>query len=171
MRTSRAKPLLRDKIKNLSTLKTIISRLRQQGKKIVFTNGCFDLLHYGHVKYLEEAKRKGDILVVAINSDTSVRKIKGYKRPVINESDRLALIAALESVDFVVLFKEENPSKIIKLLKPHILVKGADWRKDSIVGKDFVLGYGGKVSTVKLAKGRSTTNLIKKIVQIYAPKN
>ena len=158
--------MLKEKISNLSTLKKIISRLKKAGKKVVFTNGCFDLLHYGHVKYLQDARRKGDILVVAVNSDSSVRKIKGKKRPIVNEKDRLGIIAALQSVDYAVLFKEKTPLKVIKLLKPDILVKGADWDKNNIVGADYVAGTGGRVSTIKLIKGRSTTNLIKKIAKL-----
>jgi D-beta-D-heptose 7-phosphate kinase/D-beta-D-heptose 1-phosphate adenosyltransferase len=158
--------LLKEKIRNLSSLKKIISRIKKSGKKVVFTNGCFDLLHYGHVKYLEDAKRIGDVLVVAVNSDSSVRRIKGKNRPIVNEKDRLRLIAALESVDYAVLFKEKTPIKVIKLLKPDILVKGADWDKNNIVGADYVRGTGGRVSTVKLIKGRSTTNLIKKIAKL-----
>lgn len=169
MRTCRTGPLLK-KIKKINALKKIIFSLKAKGKKIVFTNGCFDLLHYGHIKYLEDAKSKGDILVVAINSDASVRRIKGEKRPIVNEKERLRLIAALESVDYVVIFKEDTPFKVIKLLKPDILVKGADWHKDNIVGRDFVLSYGGKVSSIKLVKGRSTTNLIRKIVHAFPDK-
>lgn len=159
--------MLKKKIKNLNALKKIILKLKKKGKKIVFTNGCFDLLHYGHVKYLEDAKRKGDVLIVAVNSDASLKKIKGNKRPIVNQKDRLSLIAALESVDYVVLFNKETPLEVIKELRPDILVKGADWDKKQIVGTDFVSGYGGRVSTVKLIKGRSTTNLIKKIVKIF----
>jgi D-beta-D-heptose 7-phosphate kinase/D-beta-D-heptose 1-phosphate adenosyltransferase len=167
MRTNRAGRCLKFKIKSLSALTKIISKLRNQGKKIVFTNGCFDLLHYGHVKYLQEAKKKGDILVVAVNSDNSVRKIKGNKRPIINEKDRLGLIAALESVDYVVLFKDVTPLEVIKKLKPEVIIKGADWSKFNIVGASLVLSYGGRVSTIKLVKGRSTTNLIKKIAKRF----
>jgi D-beta-D-heptose 7-phosphate kinase/D-beta-D-heptose 1-phosphate adenosyltransferase len=155
------------KVKNLAQLKRIISRLKITGKKIVFTNGCFDILHYGHAKYLEEAKRKGDILVVAVNSDSSVRKIKGNKRPLVNERCRLNLIAALESVDYVTLFNESTPLKVIKELKPDVLVKGADWNRNDIVGRDFVKGYGARVSTVRLVKGLSTTNLIRKITKAF----
>ena len=166
MRTGRASPLLKEKISNLSTLKKIISRLKKAGKKVVFTNGCFDLLHYGHVKYLQDARSKGDVLVVAVNSDSSVRKIKGKKRPIVNEKDRLGIIAALQSVDYAVLFKEKTPLKVIKLLKPDILVKGADWDKNNIVGADYVARTGGRVYTIKLIKGRSTTNLIEKIAKL-----
>ena len=156
---------LQSKIKNAPELKKKLLRLKAQGKTIVFTNGCFDLLHYGHVKYLEEAKGKGDYLVVAINSDASIRKIKGKRRPIVAEKDRLRIIAALESVDYVLLFNAETPLKIIKSLKPDILIKGRDWNKNNIIGSDNVLSCGGKVLTIKLAKGRSTTNLIRKIAQ------
>jgi len=132
---------------------------------VVFTNGCFDILHCGHAKYLEAAKRKGDILVVAINSDASVKRIKAKTRPIVGERNRLSLVAALESVDFVIMFKEDTPLKVIKEIRPDILVKGADWTKDEIVGGNFVNSYGGKVKTIKLTKGLSTTNLIKKIVK------
>jgi len=163
MRTHRTSPSLEAKIKTPKELKKIISRLKKIGKKVVFTNGCFDLLHYGHVKYLQEAKRKSDILVVAINSDASLKRIKGNKRPIVNEKDRLRIVAGLESVDYVVLFKEETPFKTIRLLKPDILVKGADWDRNDIVGSNYVLSYGGRVSTIELVKDRSTTSLIKKI--------
>ncbi|MDP2938324.1 MAG: D-glycero-beta-D-manno-heptose 1-phosphate adenylyltransferase, partial [Candidatus Omnitrophota bacterium] len=155
--------MLKRKIISLSGLKRILTRLRKKRKRIVFTNGCFDLLHFGHVDYLQEAKKKGDILVVAVNSDASIRKIKGKKRPIINEKNRLSVVAALQSVDYVVLFKEDTPLKVIKTLKPDILVKGADWDKKDIVGSDFVLSRGGEVITIKLSKGYSTTDIIKKI--------
>jgi D-beta-D-heptose 7-phosphate kinase/D-beta-D-heptose 1-phosphate adenosyltransferase len=157
--------MMEAKIKNIVQLQRIITKLKTRGKKIVFTNGCFDILHFGHAKYLEEAKRKGDILIVGVNSDSSVRKIKGNRRPIINEVYRAGLIAALESVDFVVIFKEETPFRVIKTLKPDCLVKGADWDKRDIVGRDFVLKGGGKVYTVKLVKGFSTTDLIKRALK------
>ncbi|MFA5275777.1 MAG: D-glycero-beta-D-manno-heptose 1-phosphate adenylyltransferase [Candidatus Omnitrophota bacterium] len=153
------------KIKKLRRLKKITKALRRKGKKIVFTNGCFDILHFGHVMYLEKAKAKGDYLVVAINSDSSVRSIKGLKRPVVNEFDRARVLAGLQSVDFVVVFDEKTPLTVIRALEPDVLVKGSDWKGKGIVGADFVKSYGGKVKTVKLAKGRSTTNLIKKIAK------
>lgn len=165
MRACRANPALETKIKNIRELKKIISSLKAKNKKIVFTNGCFDLLHYGHVKYLQDAKRKGDVLVVAVNSDASVRRIKGNKRPIVNQQDRLKIIAALESVDYTVLFKEDAPLKTIKLLKPDILVKGMDYSRNNIVGAEFVANYKGKISTIPLLKGRSSTNLIKKIAK------
>lgn len=155
------------KIKGIKELKKIISRLKSQGKRIVFTNGCFDILHYGHVKYLEKTKGLGDCLVVAVNSDASVKRLKGSHRPIVSQYDRMRIIAGLESVDYVVLFKEDTPLKIIKILKPDILVKGSDWNKKSIVGGDFVSSYGGRVVTIQLTKGRSTTNLIRKIARIF----
>jgi len=142
-------------------------RLKQKGKRIVFTNGCFDILHYGHVKYLQDARSKGDYLVVAVNSDSSVKKIKAKNRPVIAQGDRLKTVAALASVDFVVLFNEDNPLRLIKTLKPDILIKGADWSKQKIIGADFVESYGGKVLTVKLVKGRSTSAIIEKIARDF----
>lgn len=157
--------MLNAKIKSRKALKDIITRLKLRGKKIVFTNGCFDILHYGHAKYLEDAKRKGDILVVALNSDASVRRLKGKSRPIVSESDRAKVIAALESVDFVTIFNENTPWEIIKLLAPDVLVKGSDWDKSNIVGADIVQSLGGKVYAIKLAPGRSTTNIIKKIVK------
>lgn len=165
MRTDRRRRLLNSKIKTAKELRRIISTLKKQGKRVVFTNGCFDLLHYGHAKYLQDAKSKGDILVVALNSDASVKKIKGKMRPIVNEKDRLRLIAALESVDYVTSFSENTPLKTIKSIKPDVLIKGADWPKKNIVGADFVSGLGGHVATIKLIKGRSTTGLIKKIAQ------
>jgi len=158
--------MLNDKIKGIGALKKIITGLKKKGKIIVFTNGCFDLLHYGHVKYLQEAKNKGNILIVAINSDASVKKIKGRHRPIINENDRMRVIAALESVDYVCLFRDETPLRIIRKLEPDILIKGSDWGRGDIVGGDFVIGCGGKVSRIKLVKRRSTTNLLKKIAKI-----
>lgn len=166
MRTCRrSRNSLKDKVKPLSQLIKIIPKLKKHGKRIVFTNGCFDLMHYGHAKYLEEAKRKGDILIVGVNSDASIRRIKGKKRPIIGEEDRLHLVAALESVDFAVLFKEDTPLDTIMKIRPDILIKGADWKNKGIVGADFIKSYGGMVSTVELVKGLSTTNLIKIIVK------
>ncbi|MDD5692823.1 MAG: adenylyltransferase/cytidyltransferase family protein, partial [Candidatus Omnitrophica bacterium] len=125
-------------------------------------------LHYGHVKYLQDARQKGDYLVVAVNSDASVRKIKGKSRPIIAQGDRMRTLAALGCVDFVLLFNEDNPLRLIKEIKPDFLVKGSDWNKRSIVGADFVKGYGGSVLTVNLVKGRSTSALIRKIAHMRA---
>lgn len=158
------------KIISTTGLKRKVKRLRQNGKRIVFTNGCFDILHYGHVKYLQDARRKGDYLVVAVNSDSSVKKIKAKNRPVISQGDRLKTVAALASVDFVILFNEDNPLRLIKAIKPDVLIKGADWSKQKIIGADFVKSYGGSVLTVNLVKGRSTSALIEKIVRDFAKK-
>ncbi len=167
MRISRRGICLENKIKKADTLSRQISRLKSKGKKIVFTNGCFDILHFGHVKYLEDAKAKGDILIVGINADSSVRRLKGRKRPIVSQKDRAAIVASLASVDFVVFFTEDTPFKLIAQLKPDILVKGADWNKNKIIGADLVRGWGGKVMTIRFAPGRSTSNLIKKIAQLY----
>jgi D-beta-D-heptose 7-phosphate kinase/D-beta-D-heptose 1-phosphate adenosyltransferase len=167
MRTHRAGRLLEEKVKSLATLKRIVAGLKKSGKKIVFTNGCFDLMHFGHAKYLEDARKEGDVLIVAVNSDSSIKRIKSEKRPIVDERNRLRLVAALESVDYVTLFSEDTPLKTIRALKPDVLVKGADWNQDDVVGGDFVRSYGGCVSTVKLVQGLSTSNLIYKIARIF----
>lgn len=156
---------MKNKIKSLKALRGIIRRLKIKGKKVVFTNGCFDILHLGHAQYLEDAKGLGDILVVGVNSDASVRRIKGRGRPIVGEKERAGLVAALESTDYAVLFGEDTPLEVIKALRPDILVKGADWKKSDIVGGSFLSSYGGEVRTLKLLKGRSTTNLINKIAK------
>ena len=166
MRTyRRSQRLIKEKIIPLALLKRLILRLKKAGKRVVFTNGCFDILHYGHARYLQDAKLKGDILVVGVNSDSSIKRIKGKNRPIVGENYRMRLLAALESVDFVVLFKEDTPLRVIKILSPDILVKGADWGRKDIVGADTVRNRGGKVFSIKLTKGLSTTNLIKRIVE------
>lgn len=164
MRTRGTNPLSSGKIKSIAQLSVILPGLKAEGKKIVFTNGCFDILHLGHVRYLEKAKQSGDILIVALNTDSSIRRIKGDKRPIIPEMDRAGIVAGLTSVDYTVLFNEDTPLNTIKTLKPDIIVKGSDWSEDKIVGADFVRSYGGKVRTIRLIKGRSTTNFIEKIV-------
>jgi D-beta-D-heptose 7-phosphate kinase/D-beta-D-heptose 1-phosphate adenosyltransferase len=151
------------KIKNITQIKKIISRLQAKGKKIVFTNGCFDILHYGHVKYLQDAKKLGDFLVIGVNSDASIKRLKGKDRPIVQEKDRLRTLAALGCVDFLVKFSQDTPRELIKRLQPDILVKGADWKGKTIVGSDIVKNYGGKVKTIKFIPGRSTTKLIRKI--------
>ena len=156
---------MRSKIQSQKKLSKTIARLKRRGKKIVFTNGCFDLLHLGHVKYLEKARGCGNILVVALNSDSSVRAIKGAGRPLTKQLDRAKVIAALEAVDFVTVFNEKDPLKVIKKLKPSILVKGADWARGMIVGAEFVESLGGKVKRIPYIKGYSTSGLIRKIGQ------
>lgn len=167
MRTDRTGSLLTRKIKSIAGLKTIAGSLRKNGKKLVFTNGCFDLLHYGHIRYLEAAKAQGDILMVAVNSDASVRAIKGAQRPLVPQHDRARVVAALESVDYVIVFNQTTPYSVIKLLRPHVLVKGADWKKKDIVGADLMARTGGRVVTIPLAYGRSTTTLLEKIAARY----
>src|SRR4030067_717602 len=149
-------------------LKKVLAELRQKRKKIVFTNGCFDLLHVGHVKYLAKAKRTGDVLVVGLNSDSSVRRLKGKGRPILSQKDRGEILAALESVDYVTIFKEDTPDKLIRLVRPDILVKGADYKADNIVGAEFVHSYGGKVKTIPLVRNKSTKSIISSILRRYA---
>jgi rfaE bifunctional protein nucleotidyltransferase chain/domain len=153
------------KIKTSRELQTLLSILRATGKKIVFTNGCFDLIHTGHTRYLAKAKSLGDVLVVAVNSDASVSTIKGKKRPINSEADRMETLAALESVDFVTLFTEPDPYRIISELQPDVLVKGGDWRVDQIIGRDVVEARGGKVVNVPYVEGASTTGIIEKILK------
>jgi D-beta-D-heptose 7-phosphate kinase/D-beta-D-heptose 1-phosphate adenosyltransferase len=138
-------------------------RLKRQGKRIVFTNGVFDILHRGHVEYLAKARSLGDVLILGLNSDASVRRIKGPKRPLQKQTDRAAILLALESVDYVVLFGEDTPDKLIRQVKPDVLVKGADYKISEIVGAEFVRSYGGSVRRIRLTPGRSTSGLIKKI--------
>lgn len=133
------------------------------GKRIVFTNGCFDILHRGHVEYLNEAKKLADLLIVGLNSDSSVKKLKGPERPVNREQDRKFVLENLRCVDQVAIFDEQTPLNLIKEVKPDILVKGGDWSVDQIVGSDFVLGQGGKVMSLRFVKGYSTTKIIEKI--------
>jgi len=151
-------------IKNHKKLKEILDRLKKSGKKIVFTNGCFDLIHPGHVDYLEKAKSLGDILVVAINSDSSVKRLKGEKRPILNENDRVKIISSFYFVDYVTIFQEDTPYNLIKILIPDILVKGGDWDIDKIVGKDIVEKNGGKVLNIEFKEGYSTSGIIEKIL-------
>jgi len=139
------------------------------GEKIVFTNGCFDIIHAGHVRYLSAARELGDRLVVGLNSDASVRRLKGPKRPVAPQDDRAEVLAALEAVDAVTLFDDDTPEALISLLLPDILVKGADWAVEQIAGAKAVIENGGAVLTVPLLEGRSTTGIIETIVQLYCP--
>lgn len=132
------------------------------GKKVVFTNGCFDLLHVGHVRYLQEARRLGDLLVIGVNSDASTKRLKGPTRPIQNENDRAEILAALACVDFTVIFEEDTPAKLIESVKPDVLVKGGDWKIDQIVGGDFVQSYGGKVMSLQFVDGKSTTKIIER---------
>lgn len=151
------------KLKNLAELVAVALEARRAGKVVVFTNGCFDLLHRGHVHILREAKARGDMLIVAINSDRSVRGIKGRTRPILPETDRIELIAAMEMVDYVILFDEPDPCALIAAIKPDVLAKGGDWGPDGVVGADIVEREGGQVAVIPYLKGFSTTEIIERI--------
>ncbi|MBI5888370.1 MAG: D-glycero-beta-D-manno-heptose 1-phosphate adenylyltransferase [Deltaproteobacteria bacterium] len=157
------------KIISLKNLTATLKTLRKK-KKVVFTNGCFDIIHAGHVRYLSRAKSLGDILVVGLNSDSSVREIKGEKRPIVPEKERAEVMAALSFVDYVIIFKETTPVKLISAIKPDVLVKGADWAASAIAGADVVKKHGGKIRRITLVKGRSTTNIIKRILELHREK-
>ena len=154
-------------IKEHTKLVAKVKELKNSGKKIVFTNGCFDIIHPGHVEYLYKAKSLGDILIIGINSDKSVKKIKGDKRPILNENDRALILSAFFFVDYITIFEEETPYNLIKKLIPDVLVKGGDWEIENIVGKDIVEKNGGKVVTINYKNGYSTTNIINKIKKLY----
>ena len=141
--------------------------LQASGKKVVFTNGCFDILHPGHIELLKQARDCGDALVVAINTDASVRRFKGANRPIIPEQERAELLAALEVVDFVCTFDEDTPLEAILKVRPDILVKGADWGLDGIVGRSEVEGWGGKVIALPLVQGVSTTGIVERVLEKY----
>jgi rfaE bifunctional protein nucleotidyltransferase chain/domain len=151
------------KIKTLHQAKRECDRIRAEGKRIVFTNGCFDIIHPGHTRYLSAARGLGDHLVVAVNSDRSVRAIKGPMRPILPDTARAELLAALGCVDTVIIFDEDNPLKVIRYLLPDILVKGGDWSKDEIVGADVVEDAGGEVRRIPFVRGFSTTEIIEKV--------
>jgi D-beta-D-heptose 7-phosphate kinase/D-beta-D-heptose 1-phosphate adenosyltransferase len=156
------------KVKNLRQLVRIRQTLKRKRKKVVFTNGCFDLLHRGHIECLRKAKSLGDVLIVGLNSDSSVRKIKGDKRPILPQADRAEILASLEMVDYVVIFREETPLNLIDSLVPDVLAKGGDYKKDQIVGREIVGSSGGRVVLVKEIPGRSTKNVIGKIIKRYS---
>lgn len=158
---------MREKIKKRKELLKIIKNLKSKGKRVVFTNGCFDLLHLGHVRYLEEAKSLGDILVVAVNSDSSVRKLKGPKRPILPEADRTEILSGLACVDYITIFNEPDPLKLITSLKPDLLVKGGDWAREQIVGREVVENSGGDLLIIPFVKGSSTTNVIDTILKRF----
>jgi D-beta-D-heptose 7-phosphate kinase/D-beta-D-heptose 1-phosphate adenosyltransferase len=145
-------------------LAELADRLRAQGRRLVFTNGCFDLLHAGHIQYLQDSKALGDVLIVGLNDDDSVRRLKGPARPVIGQDDRAHLLAALAAVDYVAIFAEDTPVELIRAVKPAILTKGADYTVDTVVGNELVASWGGQVRLIPLKENRSTSNLIEKIV-------
>lgn len=153
---------MQNKIQQLGELREIVDKAKAAGEKVVFTNGCFDLLHRGHLHLLREAKKLGDLLIVALNSDSSVKKIKGPRRPIFPQAERAELIAALEMVDYATIFDDPDPRRIIKALMPHVLVKGGDW-KDNIVGREIVEESGGKVTHVPYLEGYSTTHVIERM--------
>jgi D-beta-D-heptose 7-phosphate kinase/D-beta-D-heptose 1-phosphate adenosyltransferase len=158
---------MKQKVKARRELLRIINDLKAEGKRIVFTNGCFDLLHIGHVRYLEKAKALGDVLVIGVNSDASVRKLKGPKRPILPEAERAEILSGLGCVDYITLFNEIDPLKLITSLRPNILVKGGDWTKEQTVGKKVVERSGGEVVIIPFVKGASTSILIETILKKY----
>ena len=155
-------------ILNFEEVEEVVSPLRET-KRVVFTNGCFDIIHAGHVDYLEKAKALGDLLVVGMNSDDSIRRIKGEKRPIVPQDMRAKVLSSLKPVDYVVIFEEDTPFELIKKVKPHVLVKGGDWELENIVGREFVESYGGVVKTIPFEYDISTSKIIEKVVNLYCP--
>ena len=155
------------KILNLKDLVPTINSLRESGKRVVFTNGCFDILHVGHIRYLATAKDHGDILVVGLNSDESVKRIKAKGRPIVSQDQRAEVLAALWFVDYITIFNEPDPLILIQTLKPNVLVKGADWPEEKIIGADFVKANGGRVVRIEVVPEISTSRIIRRIVNRY----
>ena len=151
------------KVRGLLELVEIVRERRALGHRVVFTNGCFDLLHRGHTRLLQQARELGDLLIVGLNSDASVRRVKGPSRPLLSEEERAEVLSALASVDYVVFFDEPDPGSTIAALQPDVLAKGADWAKDQIVGRETVEGRGGRVVTIPLVEGSSTSGIIDRI--------
>ena len=162
---------MKEKIKERKELLRIIKNLKAKGKRIVFTNGCFDLLHLGHVRYLEKAKALGDVLVVGVNSDSSVRKLKGPKRPILPEEERTEILSGLGCVDYITIFNEADPLILIDSLKPNLLVKGGDWTREQIVGREVVERSGGELIIIPFVKGASTSNVIDTILKRFQKKS
>src|SRR5450759_292819 len=156
-----------NKILERNALKNKLEELRKEGKKIAFTNGCFDILHVGHIRYLREAKKTADVLVLALNSDSSVRAIKGDKRPLMSEEERAEILAALDFIDFVTIFPELTPLELINYLKPDILIKGGDWPEEKVIGREEIKKWGGRVAIIPEVEGKSTTNIVEKIKKVY----
>ena len=140
---------------------------RKQGKSLVLANGCFDLLHVGHVKYLQQARALGDLLVLGLNSDASIRRLKGEKRPLLDEAERAQILAALDCIDYLTIFDEDTPLELLQVLRPTILVKGGDYAPDEVVGKELVESYGGRVELIQFVDGKSTTSIIDKVLSRY----
>jgi len=144
-----------------------VAQLRRVGKAVVFTNGCFDILHPGHIHTLTQAKALGDVLIVGLNSDASVKRLKGERRPILNQAERIVMLAALEAVDYVTVFEEDTPLALIQLLQPQVLVKGGDWDSQAVVGRDAVEANGGKVVLIPYQEGLSTTGIIERVLAVY----
>ncbi len=155
------------KQRSLENLLPELAHHRASGKRVVFTNGCFDLIHLGHIKYFQFAKNQGDLLIVGVNTDQSIQRLKGPRRPIINEQDRISVLEELESIDYLVAFDEDTPLNLIETIKPDVLVKGADYKKEQVVGWDVVESYGGCVALAPLIDGRSTSNVIERILEAY----
>jgi len=158
---------LSEKVKKLAELKLIVHQLKQQGKTVVFTNGCFDILHVGHVRLFQEAKALGDILIVAVNSDASVKAIKGAGRPFVPAEQRAEVVAALASVDYVIIFDEPDPLRIISEVMPQVLVKGGDWTIETIIGREVVEKAGGTVIALPFIDGISSTSIVQRIINTH----
>ncbi|PID61254.1 MAG: D-glycero-beta-D-manno-heptose 1-phosphate adenylyltransferase [Ignavibacteriae bacterium] len=158
---------MKNSLKNLSEIIEIKNKLKSENKKIVFTNGCFDIIHAGHVDYLIKAKKQGDVLIVGLNSDDSIRRLKGESRPIVPQTERAFILNNLKPVDYVVLFEEETPINLIEKIVPDILIKGGDWKIDNIVGKDVVEKSGGVVKTIEFVTAQSTTNIIQKVIDTH----
>jgi D-glycero-beta-D-manno-heptose 1-phosphate adenylyltransferase len=158
---------MQSKILKLQDLIIILKNLRESGKRIVFTNGCFDILHVGHVRYLAAARSKGDVLVLGLNSDASVKSIKSDSRPVVSQDQRAEVLAGLACVDYITIFDEPDPLTLIQAIKPDILAKGADWEETKIIGSDVVKSYGGEVVRIKLVPDISTSSIIRRILKRY----
>ncbi len=157
-----------DKIIDITVLPRLISDIRKEDKKIVFTNGCFDLIHAGHIRYLKEAKAFGDVLIVGLNSDDSIKAFKSVKRPIIPQNERAEVLSGIKYIDYIIIFNEETPVRLIEIIKPDIIVKGGDYKSDGdVVGGDIVVSYKGKIKRASLAEGISTTDIIEKILRLY----
>ena len=158
---------MRSKILKLSDLLQVIEGLRKAGKRIVFTNGCFDILHVGHVRYLTAARSKGDALILGLNSDASVKSIKPDNRPIVNQDQRAEVLAGLACVDYITIFDEPDPLALIQTIKPDVLIKGADWEKAEIIGSNVVRSYGGSVVRIEIVPGISTSGIIQRILKLF----
>jgi D-beta-D-heptose 7-phosphate kinase/D-beta-D-heptose 1-phosphate adenosyltransferase len=156
------------KVRSVDSLQAELNWRRKQNQKIVFTNGCFDVIHRGHIEFLKFCRQQGDVVVVGLNSDKSVKTIKGPDRPIHNQLDRAAVLSAFETVDFITIFDEPDPLKLIEKIKPDVLVKGQDWEKKGVIGTEFVQSYGGKVVLAPLVEGKSSTSVIEKMKSLIA---